>query len=197
MATTHKIKVGKPNTGLGVRLRYANEVIKVLSSYIQQKGELDQGSLVFAERVIKLYGKSQVAPITVQPLQGQLLDLSWSLVTRVWSDSSDEHHALREMLAKERCHPTLHDGTDGELLYFALRYVHLAKKARQISIVGDNWPDDVDETAKYLLSALRKRAPELNPTLLAQDVFRVLSEGAPGIGAPIEELSNVGVFWLK
>ena len=118
----------------------------------------------------------------------------------------DERHSLRERLAKEKCHPPLHDGTEGELLYFALRYVHLAKRARQSSKVGDNWPEDVDELAKYLLSALHECDPRPNPALLAQRVLCVFGEGAPGIAQfgsrqaaspeQIEELSRAGALWL-
>jgi hypothetical protein len=204
-ATRNKIEV-EMSSDLKTRLRHANDIIRVLNGYIQQQGEIDQGSLVFAERAIKLYRNTQDASSAAQTLRGQLLDLSWSLVTRLWSDPTDERHARRERLAKERCHPPLHDGTEGELLYFALRYVHLAKKARQSSKVDDSWPDDVDEMAKYLLNALRKRDPDPDPALLAQIVFCVLGEGAPGIaqigglheGRPeqIEDVLSAGALWL-
>lgn len=205
MAATRKIEVEKPSD-LETRMRYANDIIEVLNGYIQQQGEIDQGLLVFAERAIKLYRTTQVASSSTQTLRGQLLDLSWSLVTRLWSDPKDERHALRERLATERCHPPLHDGTEGELLYFALRYIHLAKKARRSSNVEDNWPEDVDELAKYLLGALQKRDSDPDLALLVQKVLCAFGEGASGIGeigdrhgvspAPIEELSSTGALWL-
>src|SRR5664279_2559535 len=74
MATPRKIEVEKPSD-LETRMRYANDIIKVLNGYIQQQGEIDQGSLVFAECAIKLYRTTQVASSSTQTLRGQLLDL--------------------------------------------------------------------------------------------------------------------------
>jgi len=203
MAAMRKIDVQKP-TDLETRLRYASHIAKVFASYIEQKGEIDDGCLVFAERAILLYRDTQLASKNMQTLRGQLLDLSWSLVTRMWSDPTDERHSLRERLAKKNGHPPMHDGTDGELRYFALRYVHLAKRASESSKTGDNWPEDVDELAKYLLRTLHECDPRPNPAQLAQRVFCVFGEGAPGIAQfgqaaspeQIDELSSAGALWL-
>lgn len=110
MAAMRKIEVGTP-TDLETRLQCASDIARVFTLYVEQKGEIDGSHLVFAERAIILYRDTQLASKALQTLREQLLDLSWSLVTRLWSDPTDERHSLRERLAKEKCHPPLHDGT--------------------------------------------------------------------------------------
>jgi hypothetical protein len=180
MVTKREVEVEVPNE-LETRLKCARDIVGIFVDYILQGGVLlDNNSSAFAERTIALYRGVQVALNAAQSLREQLVDLSWSLVTRLRNNPTDKHHALRERLANEKGHPVLHDGTEGELLFFTLRYIHLAIKARQTSLVGDSWPDDIDELAKNLLAALRA-GPNFDPELMARDVLHAFGEGIPSV----------------
>jgi len=188
MAAKREVEVEASND-LETRLKCARDIVRILVDYILQGGAHENNSSAFVERAIALYHDVQAASNATQSLTEQLLDLSWSLVTRLRSEPTDQQHALRERFAKEKCHPLLHNGTEGEMLFFTLRYVHLVKKVRRSSIVSDNWPDDIDELARYLLHATRTGA-DSDPTRLARDVFCVFGEGISNVDPNVD---NQGV----